>query len=61
MNKQISFVGNDDTQKLFNYIYQGCNILRGPIYPEEYKTYGICRSENAADGIIKKSYRHDCC
>lgn len=39
MNKQISFVGNDDTQKLFNYIYQGCNILRGPIYPEEYKTY----------------------
>lgn len=37
--KTISFVGNDDTQKLFNYIYQGCNILRGPIYPEEYKTY----------------------
>lgn len=39
MNKQISFVSNDDTQKLFNYIYQGCNILRGPVYPEEYKTY----------------------
>ncbi len=39
MSKQISFVSNDDTQKLFNYIYQGCNILRGPIYPEEYKTY----------------------
>lgn len=39
MNKQISFVSNDDTQKLYNYIYQGCGILRGPIYPEEYKTY----------------------
>lgn len=39
MTKGISFVNNDDTQKLYNYIYQGCNILRGPIYPEEYKTY----------------------
>lgn len=39
VGKQISFVGNDDTQKLFNYIYEGCSILRGPIYPEEYKTY----------------------
>ena len=34
-----SFTNNEDTQKLYNYIYQGCNILRGPIYPEEYKTY----------------------
>lgn len=39
MAKGISFVNNEDTQKLYNYIYQGCNILRGPIYPEEYKTY----------------------
>jgi len=34
-----SFVCNEDTQRLYNYLYQGCNILRGPIYPEEYKTY----------------------
>lgn len=39
MGKTASFTNNDDTQKLYNYIYQGCNILRGPIYPEEYKTY----------------------
>lgn len=39
MAKGINFVNNEDTQKLYNYIYQGCNILRGPIYPEEYKTY----------------------
>jgi type I restriction enzyme M protein len=35
----LSFVSNEDTQKLYNHLYQGCNILRGPIYPEEYKTY----------------------
>jgi len=39
MTGRLSFTNNDDTQKLYNYIYQGCNILRGPIYPEEYKTY----------------------
>lgn len=39
MKETISFTNNEDTQKLYNYIYQGCNILRGPIYPEDYKTY----------------------
>ena len=39
MNKAMSFANNEDTQKLYSYIYQGCNILRGPIYPEDYKTY----------------------
>jgi len=39
MTGRLSFTNNDDTQKLYNYIYQGCNILRGPIYPEEYKTH----------------------
>lgn len=39
MKDKMSFTNNEDTQKLYNYIYQGCNILRGPIYPEEYKTY----------------------
>ena len=39
LKKTISFANNEDTQKLYNYIYQGCNILRGPIYPEDYKTY----------------------
>lgn len=34
-----SFINLNDINKLFNFIYQACNILRGPIYPEEYKTY----------------------
>lgn len=39
MTHKMSFTNNEDIQKLYNYLYQGCNILRGPIYPEEYKTY----------------------
>jgi len=39
MTGRLSFTNNDDTQKVYNYICQGCNILRGPIYPEEYKTH----------------------
>lgn len=39
MAVNLSFVSNEDTQKLYSHLYQGCNILRGPIYPEEYKTY----------------------
>jgi type I restriction enzyme M protein len=39
MVSNLSFVNYEDTQKLYNHLYQACNILRGPIYPEEYKTY----------------------
>ena len=39
MAGSLSFVSNEDTKKLYNHLYQGCSILRGPIYPEEYKTY----------------------
>lgn len=30
---------NDDGTKLFNHLYQSCNILRGPVSADEYKTY----------------------
>jgi hypothetical protein len=30
---------NDDGTKLFNHLYQACNILRGPVSADEYKTY----------------------
>ncbi|MCQ6281074.1 class I SAM-dependent DNA methyltransferase [Bacillus sp. EB600] len=30
---------NDDGTKLFNHLYQACNILRGPVAADEYKTY----------------------
>ena len=32
---------NTTTQKLFSHIYECCNILRGPINQDEYKTYVI--------------------
>lgn len=44
MNNQLETVGNhnfinDDGTKLFNHLYQACNILRGPVSADEYKTY----------------------
>ena len=27
------------SQELFNHLYQGCNILRGPINQDEFKSY----------------------
>ena len=36
---QPNFTNVYDSNVLFNLIYQACNTLRGPIYPEEYKTY----------------------
>lgn len=32
---------NDDGTRLFNHLYQACNILRGPVAADEYKTYII--------------------
>lgn len=36
-----SIVNNEETtsQKLFNHLYEACNILRGPINQDEYKSY----------------------
>jgi type I restriction enzyme M protein len=33
-----SFI-NDNGTKLFNHLFQACNILRGPVAADEYKTY----------------------
>ncbi|MBQ5537802.1 MAG: type I restriction-modification system subunit M N-terminal domain-containing protein, partial [Treponema sp.] len=27
------------SQQLFNHLYEGCNILRGPINQDEFKSY----------------------
>jgi hypothetical protein len=32
---------NDDGTKLFNHLYQACNILRGPVSADEYKTSSL--------------------
>lgn len=40
-NKQNADVSAEETssQKLFNFLYEDCNILRGPINQDEYKSY----------------------
>jgi type I restriction enzyme M protein len=37
-NAQVS-VEETSSQKLFNFLYEDCNILRGPINQDEYKSY----------------------
>ena len=32
---------NTTSKMLFNHLYEACNILRGPINQDEYKTYVI--------------------
>jgi len=42
-NKNVSnvIIENTTSKMLFNHLYEACNILRGPINQDEYKTYVI--------------------